>query len=112
MLPFEKIFGPSRLQLELDVVAHCSQPSLGISYCSLAPQTQLEIYGGEYQIDGLETGASFFVRVFAKNQMVGWGEPSRTSPVMMTPRRAPEVGIATFSAVPPCILEEAADNRS
>lgn len=52
---------------------------------------QLEIYGGEYEITELEAGSLYFTRVFAKNQMVGWGEASLTTPVSMIPMSAPEV---------------------
>lgn len=52
---------------------------------------QLEIYGGEYEITNLEAGSLYFTRIFARNQMVGWGEASLTTPVSMIPRSAPEV---------------------
>lgn len=53
---------------------------------------QLEIYGSEYEIQSLDAGTFYFVRVFAKNQVVGWGDPSSTVPLSMIPRSAPEVG--------------------
>lgn len=52
---------------------------------------QLEIYGGEYEITDLEAGSLYFARIFARNQMVGWGDASLTTPVSMIPRSAPEV---------------------
>lgn len=62
---------------------------LGLTFLVL--HVQLEIYGGEYEIEDLETGVSYFVRVFAKNQMVGWSDPASTTPLSMIPRAAPEV---------------------
>lgn len=50
---------------------------------------QLEIYGGEYEITGLDPGSQYFVRVFAKNQMVGWGAASSTTPGSMVPSGTP-----------------------
>lgn len=78
---------------------HCSNnvlrlpaPPTPILPCHYSrPLLQLEIYGGEYAINGLKAGMLYFVRVFAKNQMVGWGAPTVCTPVAMIPRGAPEV---------------------
>lgn len=63
---------------------------------------KLEIYGGEYEIADLETGSQYFVRMFARNQMVGWGEASPTTPKSMVPRAAPGApGMVDASAAGP-----------
>lgn len=67
--------------------------------CPVTACYQLEIYGGEYEITDLEAGSLYFSRIFARNQMVGWGEASLTTPVSMIPKSAPEV-----SSGDPCLV--------
>lgn len=63
---------------------------------------QLEIYGGEYDITDLEAGSPYFVRMFARNQRVGWGDASSTTPSSIIPREAPEApGIVEAAAAGP-----------
>ncbi|CAM9165015.1 unnamed protein product, partial [Choristocarpus tenellus] len=60
----------------------------------------LEIYGGEYNIEDLDSGMLYFVRVFAKNQKIGWGDPTSTMPESLTPRRSPEAPLIVEGSAP------------
>jgi hypothetical protein len=59
----------------------------GATYTDPCDSTHYDItlLSVEYEIPGLDSGTPYFVRVFARNQDVGWGLPSYTSPNVLTP---------------------------
>ncbi len=99
---------PSASAISVEDGHNCQDFDLGNANCGakytvpcVSAGYGITLLSAEYEISNLISGTPYFVRVFARNQEVGWGLPSNTSPKVLTPLEgatsAPSSSILTLS---------------